>query len=140
MIALDTDHLSILDHDSIEGFVLGSRLAARANEDAFVTIITYEEQMRDWLSYVAKATSAAQQTRAYEKLRQHVDTFRRIPLLDYDASAAHTFERLRQQRIRIGSMDLKIAAIAITNGALLLSRNLRDFQQVPGLQVEDWTA
>jgi tRNA(fMet)-specific endonuclease VapC len=36
-------------------------------------------------------------------------------------------------------MDLKIAAIAISRKAILLSRNLRDFQQVSGLQVEDWT-
>jgi hypothetical protein len=34
--------------------------------------------------------------------------------------------------------DLKIAAIALTHDSLLLSANLRDFEQVPGLQVEDW--
>jgi len=49
-----------------------------------------------------------------------------------------TFERLRQQRVRIGTMDLKIAAIALEHNALGLSGNLRDFQQVPGLDVEDW--
>ena len=35
-------------------------------------------------------------------------------------------------------MDLKIAATALVHGALLLSANLRDFRQVPGLMVEDW--
>ena len=49
-----------------------------------------------------------------------------------------TFERLRQQRVRIGTMDLKIAAIALGYNALVLSDNLRDFQQVPGLHAEDW--
>ena len=52
--------------------------------------------------------------------------------------AADEFQRLREQRVRIGTQDLKIASIAITNDALLLSANLRDFQQVPGLRVEDW--
>jgi tRNA(fMet)-specific endonuclease VapC len=42
-------------------------------------------------------------------------------------------------KIRIGTMDLKIAAIALAHGATLLSRNLVDFKKVPGLTVEDWT-
>jgi len=47
--------------------------------------------------------------------------------------------RLQQQRIRIGTMDLKIAGITLAHGATLLSRNVTDFQKVPGLLVEDWT-
>jgi tRNA(fMet)-specific endonuclease VapC len=46
--------------------------------------------------------------------------------------------RLRRLRIRIGTQDLKIAAIALSRDALLLSANLRDFQRVPGLRVENW--
>ena len=48
--------------------------------------------------------------------------------------------QLRRSRVRIGSMDLKIAAIAVSRKATLLSRNRADVHQVPGLQVEDWTA
>ena len=40
--------------------------------------------------------------------------------------------------IRIGTQDLKIAAIVVEHGALLLSRNTIDFERVPGLQVESW--
>jgi tRNA(fMet)-specific endonuclease VapC len=35
-------------------------------------------------------------------------------------------------------MDMKIAAIALASDAVLLSANLRDFRQVPGLKVENW--
>ncbi len=42
-------------------------------------------------------------------------------------------------KLRIGTMDLRIAAIAIAQDALLLSKNLTDFRTVPGLSVEDWT-
>ena len=54
-------------------------------------------------------------------------------------TAADLFLQLRRARVRIGSMDLKIAAITLSHGAMLLSRNLTDFQQVPGLHVEGWT-
>ncbi|HZU76821.1 MAG TPA: type II toxin-antitoxin system VapC family toxin [Dehalococcoidia bacterium] len=140
MLLLDTDHLSLLDADAPEGVALGMRLAeaARTGEQVAVTIITYEEQMRGWLAYLAKANSQAKQVQAYSKLRRHVESFREIPLVDYDANAARTFEQLRRQGVRIGSMDLKIASIALSLDALLLSRNLRDFNTVPGLRVADW--
>jgi tRNA(fMet)-specific endonuclease VapC len=42
-------------------------------------------------------------------------------------------------RLRLGTMDLKIAAIARANDATLLTRNTTDFQKVPGLRFEDWS-
>jgi tRNA(fMet)-specific endonuclease VapC len=41
--------------------------------------------------------------------------------------------------IRIGTQDLKIASIALANRATLLTRNYRDFVQVPDLIIDDWT-
>jgi tRNA(fMet)-specific endonuclease VapC len=35
-------------------------------------------------------------------------------------------------------LDLKIASVALANNATLLSRNLQDYQKVPGLRVVDW--
>ena len=43
------------------------------------------------------------------------------------------------QKVRIGTMDLRIAATAISNGLILLTRNTVDFERVPGLTLEDWT-
>jgi predicted nucleic acid-binding protein len=57
----------------------------------------------------------------------------------FDERAATEFQRLRRSRLRIGTMDLKIAAIVLAHDATLLSRNLSDFRKVPGLKVEDWT-
>ena len=53
---------------------------------------------------------------------------------------ASEFDRLRQSRKlkKIGRADLLIAAITLANRATLVSRNLKDFRQVPGLQVENW--
>jgi tRNA(fMet)-specific endonuclease VapC len=71
---------------------------------------------------------------------QHLDNYRGIPVLAFDDAAAAVFQRLRRTRLRIGTMDVKIAAIVRSREATLLSRNLADFRQVPGLRVEDWTA
>jgi tRNA(fMet)-specific endonuclease VapC len=71
--------------------------------------------------------------------RARVFTFlREWPILEWSDVAAEEFSRLRALRMRIGSQDLKIACTALANDALLLSANLRDFEQVPGLRVEDW--
>jgi len=95
--------------------------------------------MRGWLAQLAKARTMAQQINAYSRLSRHVRTFREIPLLEFDERAAIEFQRLRKLHPRGGSMDLKIAAIALVQGATLLTRNLADFGKIEGLAVEDWT-
>jgi len=87
----------------------------------------------------AGARTLVQQVSAYERLSRHLDLYRRIRVLEFDERAATEFQRLRQARIRVGTMDLKIAAVVLAHDATLLSRNLRDFHKVPGLSVEDWT-
>ena len=57
----------------------------------------------------------------------------------WTGKAADILVNLRRRRLRIGTMDLKIAAIVLSHQATLLSRNLVDFSQVPGLSIEDWT-
>ena len=60
-------------------------------------------------------------------------------MLDYTQAEAAQFEKLKRTKLRAGSMDLKIAAIALTQDAMLLTSNLKDFQKVPNLRAEDWT-
>jgi tRNA(fMet)-specific endonuclease VapC len=74
----------------------------------------------------------------YERLAKMFDFFRNWEIVLLDERAADEFARLRKQRIRIGTQDLKIASIALVHDALLLSANLHDFSQVPGLRVESW--
>ena len=56
----------------------------------------------------------------------------------FEERAADRFALLRRQRIRIGTMDLKIASIALVGDATLVTANLRDFSLVPGLRCENW--
>ena len=139
MLILDTDHLSILDRDTIEVFNLGRRLASVPLTEVAATIVTYEEQMCGWFTVIAQARTTPQQTEAHRKLRRFINQFGRINLIDYDAEAASEFERLRQTKIRVGTKELRIAAICLANDATLLTRNSQDFGRVPGLKFEDWS-
>lgn len=138
---LDTDHITILENGrGVECDRLRSRLTGAGEGNIAATIISFEEQTRGWLSYLAQAQSLTQQVEAYARLRQMVENYRWIPLIDFDSAAALEFQRLKKSRLRVGTMDLKIAAIALAQGATLLTRNRSDFEKVTGLAVEDWTS
>ena len=138
MLVLDTDHMSMLEWGGEGSAVLRERLADVAPDQVATTIISYEEQIRGWMAYIARAKSMAQQLEAYQRLRRHLENYRQVPVLDFDELAAEEFQRLRRAKIRVGTMDLRIAAIVLSHGATLLSRNIVDFGKVPGLKVEDW--
>lgn len=56
-----------------------------------------------------------------------------------ERAIAH-YEQLDAMRLNVGKMDLKIAAIALEHGCIVVTRNERDFRRVPGLVVENWAA
>ncbi|MFK7820171.1 MAG: type II toxin-antitoxin system VapC family toxin, partial [Planctomycetaceae bacterium] len=76
---------------------------------------------------------------SYSKLKKHLQLYCSVPLLDFTIGAAEIFTNLRSKEIRIGTMDLKIAAICLDNDALLLTCNSVDFEKVSGIRFEDWT-
>jgi len=139
MLVLDTDHMSVLEWGGERSAALRARLANIAPNQVATTIVSYEEQIRGWMAYLARAQNLVQEVEAYRRLRQHLDNYRGIPVLDFDEQAAAEFQRLRRGRIRVGTMDLRIAAIVLSRSATLLSGNLADFRKVPGLDVQDWT-
>jgi tRNA(fMet)-specific endonuclease VapC len=139
MLVFDTDHMSLLEWaESAEFDRFHERLRDSSQETA-TTIISYEEQARGWLSYVTRARTVSQLIDAYRKLNRHLNTYRKIHVLEFEERAATEFQRLRKLTVRVGTMDLKIAAIVLVHRAKLLSRNLVDFRKIPNLDVEDWT-
>jgi tRNA(fMet)-specific endonuclease VapC len=137
MFLLDTDHLTLLERGGGGSLALQMRLDVIPAAEIATTVINYEEQMRGWLSRVAQAGGTANMLRAYAQLYTHIEMSRGVRLLPFNASASSQFDSLRRTRIRVGTTDLKIAAICLAHGATLLTRNLVDFGKVPGLKVED---
>jgi len=138
MVLLDSDHMSLLQRGGAEGQRVMRRLTKLPAGEIATTIVNYEEQLRGWLARLAKATTLDRQVSDYRELKILLQNYCSIVVVDFETRAAAQFERLKQT-IRIGSMDLKIASIALANDAMLLTRNLVDFNKVPGLKMEDWS-
>jgi tRNA(fMet)-specific endonuclease VapC len=139
MILLDTDHLSVLKYEMSPRCIrLRTRMDRSSDRQFATTIVNVEEQMRGWLASIHRQRDVHKQLTQDEQLAGLVDFFQDWELIQFDVRAADTFKSLQKQRVRIGTQDLKIASIALVQGALLLSANLRDFHKVSGLRVENW--
>ena len=139
MIVLDTSYVSLFQYpEDVRANSLRERLLVSPDRDIVTTAITPEEQMRGWLSAIHGQRDVHRQVTYYGRLVGLFRFFVGWRILPFDDLAAGEFQSLRAQKVRIGSMDLKIAAIVLVHDATLLSDNLRDFEQVPGLRVEDW--
>jgi tRNA(fMet)-specific endonuclease VapC len=75
---------------------------------------------------------------AYRELTGLIEFFSYWTILPFDTSAASKFRQFRSQKCRAGSMDLKIASIAVSRDCVLLTANTRDFAVVPSLRIENW--
>jgi tRNA(fMet)-specific endonuclease VapC len=136
MILLDTDHLSLLfaDHPRVAERFRGT------TEVVATTIISRIEVLQGRFAFLLKAADAEQLLRAQEWLRNTEADLLRFRIVPLEAGAARHFSHLRQHKKlkAIGRADLLIAAITLAHGATLVSRNVKDFRQVPGLRVENW--
>jgi tRNA(fMet)-specific endonuclease VapC len=139
MYLLDSDHMTLLERGGVTGQPLRTRLSRLAPDDVATSVISYDEQTRGWMAVTAAARTTVAQITAYQRLKAHLRIYCKFAVLDYDAKAAEIFERLKQAKIRVGTMDLKIAAIALANDATLLTRNLSDFGKIPDLKADDWS-
>ena len=138
MIAFDADVLTDI-------FVGHSTLSLRAAQipahEQSVPIIVVEEVLRGRLNSIRQAEAEKSKLsleRAYELFDETLDAFRQVTILPYSSAAEALFQRWRSQKIRVGTHDLRIAAICIVRSATLITRNQRDFERVPGLSFEVW--
>lgn len=133
---LDTDTFSLFQRAHL---LVVQRVNTIPTEQLATTIVTFEEQMYGRMNRIRRADSQESLVFAYMQLNETLKDFKTINVLDYNQEAANCYTELRRQKIRIGTQDLRIASIAITNNGILVTRNQRDFCRVPELKFEDWT-
>jgi len=140
MFIMDTDVLSIIQRREQPA---SSRLMQRMNEwsisDFHITVISVHEQMMGANAYIKRTRNARAIAFGYQLIQQAISDYQRFTALPYDERDALRFDELRKQGVRIGTMDLRIACIALTSDFTVLTRNTVDFEKVPGLKFEDWT-
>lgn len=133
MYLLDTDILSNLLRRA-PSTALVIKLASIPPEQQFTSSITLGELV--YGAYRLQERAGALLQRLDETLLPN------LPILPFDASAARRYGEVRAELERrgtpMGDADLRIASIALTLDLTVVTANVRHFQKVPGLAVENW--
>lgn len=135
---LDTDHITLFQRNHP---LIISRLQGIPPEDIAVTVVSAMEQTRGRLAQIHRAKTAPAVIAAFARFQEALRFYRTVTVLPYDEAAAEQFARLRRDHKNLpGTQDLRIASIALSRGATLVTRNRRDFARIPGLLLEDWSS
>jgi tRNA(fMet)-specific endonuclease VapC len=137
MYLLDTDTLTHL-YAGNERVV--ERLKSVGDEEVGITIITKAEVLRGRIDYLIKAETGKSLLKAQELLFRTETLLNDLLIVPLDRSASLEFDRLRDvsKFRKIGRADLLIASIVLAHRAVLVTRNLRHFQQIPNVKLENW--
>ena len=139
--------LFILDTDSASLFLAGNQqLIHRVTQevpDVVTTIVTVQELFNGWAGRVNNPAEANNLVRIYSKLWQTTEFLKTIEILTF-SELANTYHQnlilehkiLAKKRLE---KDMRIAAIALSVSGTIITRNRKDFSQVPDLKIEDWT-
>jgi tRNA(fMet)-specific endonuclease VapC len=132
---LDTDHLTLIQRAEPK---VSARYLATPRDERVACVISFQEQIRGRLAVINKLTDPDQLSKAYRLLREIQSFYCGLRMLDYDKVASANFELLRKAHRRQGTMDLRIAAIALSQDATLVTRNTQDFIDIENLKLENW--
>jgi len=132
----DTDHLTLLEHGHP---LLKQRLLQQPTGAVGFTVVTAAESLRGRLAAIGRARDSATRLAGWGYFLDSLHIFQQFPLVPFDQAAENRFQQLLSLRLRIGTQDTMIAAVALVNQLIVLTRNRRDFGRVPGLRIDDWS-
>lgn len=133
---LDTDHLSLYKRGHP---LLVARVSALSSAESAVAIVSIEEVVRGRLAQIRAAKTEQEYVDAYRRFEDDASQLNQFQILGYGHRASQEFTLLKVLKLRVGTQDLRTAAIALATGGTVLTRNNQHFGQVPGLITQDWT-
>ena len=136
LFLLDTDHWTLYQMGHPR---LLQNVARHVTDQLAVCVITVEEQLTGWQRALRQAKDDGRREQVYQRMARTVEAFSGWMIVPLSRAALGRHALLIRQRLNVGSNDLKIAASALENNAIVVTRNLRDFGRVPGLLCQDWT-
>ncbi len=137
MHLLDTDTLTHLHagHPQVIGHL------RRINDSEIgIAIITKIEILRGRYEFLLKASTGEELLRAFHWLKRSEELLEQILVVPLDTESARVFDQLREHPSlrKIGRADLLIASISLARRATLVTRNLRHFRIIHGLNLTNW--
>lgn len=138
LFILDTDHVSLILSRHSQVIMI-----AEQNQTA-ITIITVQELFNGWVGKINDPALVQRLPILYSRLWTTIKYLQTVEILNFTPEADACLKQLLRdhQPLRKNRLqkDMRIAAIALSLNATVVTRNQRDFGQVPGLTVMDWTA
>jgi predicted nucleic acid-binding protein len=133
MYLLDSDILINLIRRAPSTMLI-ARLASVPPEQQFTSSITLGELVYGAYKLQARTDELLQQLE--ESLLPN------LPVLPFDSAAAQYYGEVRADLERrgmpLGDADLRIGCIALAHGLTMVTGNVRHFERIPGLTVENW--
>ena len=138
MNVLDTNILSLV---FMGDRVVNNHIVRVGASSIYIPAISVEEIFRGRLAFIRAADSSKQAARieyAYHQLQLSTVCMSQLQQLPYLQQAETLVRSWKTAKIKVGTQDMRIAAIAITHNAMLVTRNVRDFAQIPSLNFVTW--
>ena len=139
--------LFILDTDSASLFLAGNKqLIHRVTQEVsnvVTTIVTVQELFNGWAGRVNDPAEANNLVRIYGRLWQTTEFLKTIEILTFSELANIYHQKIILEHKILAKKrlekDMRIAAISLSVSGTIITRNHKDFLQVPDLKIEDWT-
>jgi predicted nucleic acid-binding protein len=103
---------------------------------------TPDEIATTWITACELSYGAAKSRQPDNNQTLVIEFLSTLPIIDFTLPASEYFGKLKAQLEksgnRIADADLLIASVTMANSASLITGNLRHYQRIDGLRIEDW--
>lgn len=140
IVALDTDIFSMLVLGHARVTARYTELIARDEEEVTIPAVVRMEVLRGRFDAITKATDGSGAKTQYDRLVRTETALAPFRILPITLQVATRYDQLLKNKKlkKIGRSDLLIACIALAHDATLVTRNTKDYTNVPGLKLENW--